>query len=293
MKEKKKGKKIILFFVFLTILIVGLLLYSRYIGTSGLKIKEYKITNNNFVDNYYGLKIVHISDIHYGRITFDKELEKLAKKINLTKPDIVVFTGDLIDQDTKLTNEQADKMSSILSKIDADIGKYAINGNHDYYFENWDLIIENSGFINLNNKYELIYKDPTKYILLAGMSTNSYGKESISDKLKDVTEYLKDIEEDNKPIYSILLMHEPDYIDDINLNNFNLVLSGHSHNGQVRIPFIGAIKNSLPSGSRKYYDEYYRVKNTDLYISSGIGTSTVNFRLFNRPSFNLYRMTNK
>ena len=125
------------------------------------------------------------------------------------------------------------------------------------------------------------------------MSTNSYGKKSISDKLKESTEFLKDKKNDEKPIYSILLMHEPDYIDDLNINNYDLVLAGHSHNGQVRIPFIGAIKSTLPSGSKKYYDRYYKIKNTDLYISNGIGTSKINFRLFNRPSFNLYRFTNK
>ncbi len=292
MKGKGNIKKIILFFIFIIIIITGVLLYSRYIGTSGLKIKEYKIVNENFYNDYYGFKIVHISDIHYGRTTFDKDLKNLVKKINMVKPDIVVFTGDLIDQDTKVTNEQIDKISSILSKIDAEIGKFATNGNHDYYFKNWDLIIENSGFTNLNDKYELIYKEPDRYILLAGLSTNLYGKKQISEKLKPVNEYLKDNQE-NKPMYSILLMHEPDFIDDINSDDFDLVLSGHSHNGQVRMPFIGAIKQSLPIGCKKYYDEYYKIKNTDLYISSGIGTSTVSFRLFNRPSFNLYRITNK
>lgn len=284
-----KLKKIIIFFIFNILIICGVLVYSRYIGTSGLKVREYKIVNNNFNDNYYGLKIIHISDIHYGRITFDKELKKLVKKVNDLKPDIVVFTGDLIDKDTKLTTEQADKISSILSKIDSNIGKYAINGNHDYKFDNWDLIIENSGFTNLNDKYDLIYKDESNFILISGVSTNYYGKTSINEKMKDTEDYLKN----NKPIYSILLMHEPDYIDEINLKNYNLVLAGHSHNGQVRLPYLGTIKQILPKGCKKYYKEHYKVKDTDLYISGGIGTSVMNFRLFNKPSFNLYRFTNK
>lgn len=292
MKEKHTIRNLVIFFLILTFLIILILLYSRYIATKNIQVHEYKITNKNFTDEYYGLKIVHISDIHYGRITFEKELTELVKKVNKTKPDIIVFTGDLIDQDTKMTNEQADKVASILSKLKARVGKYAINGNHDYYYENWDLIIENSDFINLNDKIETIYLESNKYILLSGMSTNSYGKVTINEKLKESTEFLKEKNNDEKPIYSILLMHEPDYIDDVNLNNYDLVLAGHSHNGQVRLPFIGALKASLPKGSRKYYDAYYKVKNSDLYISNGIGTSTVNFRLFNRPSFNLYRFTN-
>lgn len=282
-------KKIIIFFIFNTLLICGILVYSRYIGTSGLKVKEYKIINKSFNDNYYGLKIVHISDIHYGRITFDKELENLVEKVNNLKPDIVVFTGDLIDKDTVLTNSKADKISSILSKIDSNIGNYAVNGNHDYKFDNWELIIENSGFINLNDKYDLIYKDTDNYILISGISTNYYGKTTINEKLKETEDFLKN----NTPIYSILLMHEPDYIDEINLKNYNLVLSGHSHNGQIRLPYLGIVKQFLPKGSKKYYNEHYKIKNTDLYISGGIGTSTINFRLFDKPSINLYRFSNK
>lgn len=293
MKEKHTVRNIIIFFIILTLTIICILLYSRFIATKNIQVHEYKIANKNFTDEYYGLKIVHISDIHYGRITFEKELNELVKKVNKTKPDIIVFTGDLVDQDTKMTNEKADKVASILSKLEARIGKYAINGNHDYYYKDWDLVIDNSDFINLNNKIETIYLEKDRYILLSGISTNSYGKIPINEKLKESTEFLKDKKDNEKPIYSILLMHEPDYTDDVNLNNYNLVLSGHSHNGQIRIPFIGALKATLPKGSRKYYDTYYKVKNTDLYISNGIGTSTVNFRLFNRPSFNLYRLINK
>lgn len=293
MKDKHPIRNLIIFFIIMILLIILILLYSRFIAIKNIKTHEYKIVNKNFTNEYYGLKIAHISDIHYGRVTFDNELEELVKKVNRTKPDIIVFTGDLIDQDTKMSNEDNDRVAKILSKLTARIGKYAVSGNHDYYYKNWDLIIENSGFSNLNDKIDTIYLENKRYILISGMSTNSYGKKSISNKLKESTEFLKDKKNDEKPIYSILLMHEPDYIDDLNINNYDLVLAGHSHNGQVRIPFIGAIKSTLPSGSKKYYDRYYKIKNTDLYISNGIGTSKINFRLFNRPSFNLYRFTNK
>ena len=204
------------------------------------------------------------------------------------KPDIIVFTGDLIDKDTKLTKTDLKILNSFLNGMEANIGKYAITGNHDYGFKNYDIILENGGFTNLNNKYELIYTNSTNNILLAGVSTNIYGKKTIKEKLNDTFEYLKNT--DNKPVLSILIMHEPDFIDDINYSKFNLVLAGHSHNGQIRLPFIGALVK--PNYAKKYYDEYYKIKNTDLYISSGIGVSEVNFRLFNRPSFNLYRLTN-
>ena len=90
--------------------------------------------------------------------------------------------------------------------------------------------------------------------------------------------------------YKIILTHEPDITDEIikKDNSVNLVLAGHSHNGQIRLPLIGAL--TTPNEAKKYYDNYYKIGNTHLYVSSGIGVSKVNFRLFNRPSINFYRI---
>lgn len=290
-KEKKTFKhiKLIKFCLLFIVLISGLLLYSRYVSTIGIEINEHKIIYNNLSKDFYGFKIVHISDIHYGRTINKKELQNLVKKINLTKPDIVVLTGDLIDRDTDLTDNDIEIISKEFSKIKARIGKYAIKGNHDYKFNKWDTLIENSDFINLNDTYETIYGNDNDYILLSGVSTNVHGKLKITDKLKGTDDFINNNE--TKPNYSILLLHEPDFIDDIDYGKYNLILAGHSHNGQIRLPFIGAIYK--PNYGKKYFDNYYKLKTTDLYISSGLGTSTINFRLFNRPSFNLYRLTNK
>ena len=110
---------------------------------------------------------------------------------------------------------------------------------------------------------------------------------------KHYKKYLENEEDHSeaRDLYKILLIHEPDYINNIDYSNFNLILAGHSHNGQVKLPFVGGI--ILPNGAKKYYKEYYKLNNTDLYISSGIGTSQISFRLFNRPSINFYRLTNK
>lgn len=290
-KEKKpfKYKKLIISIIIFILVVSSLLLYSRYIGTSGIFINEYKIVNKNLSNDFYGFKIVHITDVHYGRTINKKELNDLVEKINLVKPDIVVLTGDLIDKSSDMTDKDIKIISKAFSKIDATIGKYAIKGNHDYKYKKWDILIENSGFVNLNDTYELIYGNENDYILLSGMSTNIYGKKNIDDKVKIYEDFIKTSEV--KPNYSILLMHEPDFIDSFDYNNYNLVLAGHSHNGQVRLPFIGAVVK--PNYGRKYYDNYYKLNDTDLYVSSGLGVSEVNFRLFNRPTFNLYRLTNK
>jgi predicted MPP superfamily phosphohydrolase len=127
------------------------------------------------------------------------------------------------------------------------------------------------------------------------MSSNLHGDLTVQEKLEPFDKLLSDAKTNDiekiKPVYNIMIMHEPDYVEQLEKNNFDLILAGHSHNGQVRIPFVGAIVK--PIGAKKYYKEYYKVNNTDLYISSGLGTSTLDVRLFNKPSFNFYRLTNK
>lgn len=289
MNEEKKKHPIIKFIIIFILIIAAILLYSRFIATKGLATKEYKITSSSIQDNFHGFKIVHISDVHYGRTTDKKDLNNMVKEVNLLKPDIVVLTGDLIDKDTKLDDALKGEISEALNSINANVGKYAISGNHDSNFSEWGSIINDSGFKNLNDTYELIYNDGYTPILLAGLSSNLNNQIDITERYNKILEYSNN--ENIKELYKILLIHEPDYINNIDYSNFNLILAGHSHNGQVRLPFIGGI--ILPNGAKKYYKEHYKINNTDLYISSGIGTSGISFRLFNKPSINFYRLTNK
>ena len=289
MNEEKKKHPIIKFIIIFILIIAAILLYSRFIATKGLVTKEYKITSSSIQDNFHGFKIVHISDIHYGRTTDKKDINNVVKEVNLLKPDIVVLTGDLIDKDTKLDDILKGEISEALNSINANVGKYAISGNHDSNFSEWENIINDSGFKNLNDTYELIYNDGYTPILLAGLSSNLNNQVDITERYNKILEYSNN--ENIKELYKILLIHEPDYINNIDYSNFNLILAGHSHNGQVRLPFIGGI--FLPNGAKKYYKEHYKINNTDLYISSGIGTSGISFRLFNKPSINFYRLTNK
>ena len=257
-------------------------LYSRYIGTNGFIVKEYPIVDSKIPNNFYGLKIIQISDIHYKMITSKKELENIVDEINLLKPDIVILNGDLFDKDITYTKNDFKDITKLLNKIDHNIAKYAIKGDNDLNNKNWENIINDSNFINLNNTYELVYYNSLEPILITGISSNN----DIKKTIKNINEEIKE-----KYNYSILVLHEPDYIEKINYSNYNLILAGHSLNGQIKLPFIGGIIK--PKGAKKYYDEYYKLDNTDLYITGGIGTSKFKFRLNNKPSFNLFRLRNK
>ena len=257
------------------LIIAALLIYGFFINNHGYKVKEIAIYDN-IPSEYNGLKIVHISDINYGNTVKNKQLKKIINNINLIKPDIIVFTGDLIYKDSK-TN--TDELTKLLSKMDYNIGAYYITGDEDIDTTASD-ILNNSGFINLDDTYNLIYQS-TNPILIAGISTSEIDT-NINDKLKSTLEY-----KNNNPTYSILLMHEPNNINDINYENFNLILAGHTHGGYIKIPILGGL---VLGDNYSYGKDYYIKENTNIYISNGLGNSKFKYRLFNKPSFNFYRL---
>ena len=271
-------KKILKIFITMLILIILLLLYSRFIGTIGLNTKEYTIEDNNISNDFDGIKIVHFSDMHYKRIITKDRIDKIINEINLINPDIVIFTGDLIDQDSDINEEDISYLKETLSKINAKYGKYSVIGNHDYSIDIEILrsIYKESNFNLLENSYDIIYGKDNNKLYIGGISTGAF-----SDIVLNKMKY-------DEESYKIIILHEPDYTDEIISLNPNLILGGHSHNGQVNIPYLK--KYFVPTGSKKYYDEHYLVNNTNLYISSGIGVSRYNFRLFNHPSINFYRI---
>ncbi len=280
-------EKLIFLLLIMGSIFLIILLYSRFIGTKGLYIKEYSIKHAKLPTHFHGLKIVHLSDIHYGKFINENRLNEIVEKTNLLNPDIIVITGDLLED--PLADSEKKALATLLNSFDAKLGKYIIRGNHDIGFDYWEEIINLTDFINLEEKTELIYYQKDIPIIIQGMSSNL---ESEITPLNKIVGFY-DIIEENPHLnntYKILIMHEPDYIDKINATDFDLILAGHSHRGQLRLPIFGPLL--LPKGALKYYDEHYLFENTEMYISSGIGNAHFNLRLFNRPSINFYRIIN-
>ncbi|MDD2409114.1 MAG: metallophosphoesterase [Bacilli bacterium] len=275
--KKKEKKRIIRKIIYLLIVLLTIaILYSTSIKT--LNIKEYAIINNKININHHGLKIVHFSDMHYGTTIKLNDLKKIVSEINLLNPDIIVFTGDLIDKHYIMKNNEINDFLKEFNKVKANIAYYLIKGNHDYS-ETFNKLIDNTSFKVLKNELITFYYQDNTPINIIGLES----------KLKNKIDISKAFANYNKDYYTILLIHEPDVILDIE-QKVDLVLAGHSHNGQIRIPFIGTIYT--PEGAKTYYDEKYKIDNTDIYISSGLGTSKYPIRLFNSPSFNFYRLYN-
>ena len=288
-QRNEKRKKITIFFFkvifFIVIFFIIFYLYTTFISTKILHVNEYRIVHNSVPDNFNGLKIIQFSDLHYGTTIFSSEVDNLVKEINERAPDIVVFTGDLIDSNYDLNTSELELVIDSLNKINASLGKYAISGDEDN--EMFLTIMKQSNFEIINNSYELIYKDSDIPIMLIGLDSYVSGKSNLDEAFKYYSE-----PNHNSNLFSITLLHEPDITDEI-LNKYssNLLLAGHSHNGTIRLPFVGGVYKY--SGAEKYTDKYYEINNSFLYISGGVGTNGPGFRLFCRPSINFFRISNK
>ena len=279
-------KMLIKIFIILIIVVVGIIVYSRYIGTIGLVTNEIVVNDANIPASFDGLKIVHFSDLHYTRVITQERVNAIVEEINLINPDIVVFTGDLVDTDKILTEDDKNFLIESLSNINSTYGKYAIYGNHDIAnnSENITDIYNKSDFKILDNNYDVIYSKNNDKIFIGGLN-------SVNHRLENIDEVMSYYDEnDNSNTYNIILLHEPDYADNIvnNYSNINLILAGHSHGGQVRLPIIGPLYT--PQNGHKYVKGYYDINGTSLYVTSGIGVSRYNFRLFNKPEINFYRL---
>lgn len=252
--------------VLLSIIIVMslLLIYARFISTKGFKVLEYAIVDKELPNNFNGLKIVHFSDIHYGRTTNLNTIRSVVKKINILKPDIVIFSGDLYENNLNILDKEQKKIIEELKKINSTLGKFAITGDSDK--KDYESIMIESGFTIIDNDNSYVYFNDVTPL--------------------KITNNLQNTED----IFTIGVIHEPDDIDKINLDGFNIILAGHSLNGQIRIPFYGGIIKRI--GAKKYTDSYYRLENTNFYVNNGLGTEDFSFRLFNKPSINFYRLTN-
>ena len=272
-------KKLIIFIIF----IVGsFLTYSMLIEPNLLEVKEYKLETTKIEENFHGYKIVQISDINYGTSFTEKNLEKTIKKVNELKPDIVLFTGNLINKNITIDEKTEKKIIKILNKLETPLYKFAIYGSSDYN-DTFEKIMYETSFKILDNESTLIYNKDETPIMITGFNNNK--------KEQDYTILSNPINEiDITNFYKIVLTHNPNVTDEIKKYNPDLILSGSTLGGYIDLEFT---KPLLLDESVKYYEDYQKINKTNIYVSSGLGTEKVNMRFNNLPSINFYRLYKK
>ncbi|GIP38728.1 metallophosphoesterase [Paenibacillus sp. J31TS4] len=252
-------------------------LYARFTEPYFLQIKRVPLTLPRLPDAFSGFRVLQFSDVHLGFHFPLKRLQRLVAHMNELGPDLVVFTGDLFD--SKLFDEVAH--SQALEQLKAPFGKLAVLGNHDYYdaADRTADVLTEGGFTVLRNAAVPLTRG-TSRLWIAGVEDAWEGKPQLAKALAPTP----------ADACRLLLSHAPDLADQAAGHGIDLQLSGHSHGGQVRLPFYGPVVTPPPFG-RKYVMGHYQLPGgLQLYTNRGLGTSMQPYRFFCRPELTLFTL---
>ena len=273
--RKLLKRKVFRIFLVIIIVITCYLIWEN----NQIQITNYTIQSSKLPESFSGFRIVQISDLHNTQ--FGKDNSRLLEKLKSTKPDIIVLTGDLID--SRRTNiEIAISFAENACQI---APTYYIPGNHESRIDNIQSFyqdLKSVGVILLLDNNEVITKENDS-ICIAGVIDPAFKTdEEWSSSLADSVT--------NNNIYTVLLSHRPELFEDYTAD---LVLTGHAHGGQVRIPYIGGLF-APAQGFLPEYDRGIYVKNeTKMVVSRGVGNSLFPVRINNPPEIVIIELESK
>lgn len=265
----------------------GFALYSGEIARHELSVEDHVVRLSRLPGAFRGLRIAQISDIHFFEFTESFFLRKVVDRVNQLKPDLVVLTGDFVtfgpvrwpktEAHKRMALHHMPECASILNGIRC-TSRYATLGNHDMMvggrYIYGDLV--NQGLPVLRNSAVPLERDGQR-LWLVGLGSACADDVALDRAIP--ASALRDKEA------MIVLAHEPDILPEIARYNADLVLSGHTHGGQVRIPFMPPV--FLPEYGKHYVEGWFRYGPTQLYVNRGIGTIGVPFRLNCPPEITL------
>jgi len=263
--KKIPHKKIIILILIIIILIPFCLYQNKH-----LVITTYTYESEKLGADLDGYRIVQISDLHNAE--FGKENKKLLETIRSCSPDIIVITGDLVDSNH--TNVEC--AVAFVNEAVKIAPVYYVTGNHEYWLdpsENEQMMqgILAAGACDLDDEAVRIEKGDSSF-MLAGLDD-----QHLSD------ETLKNLLQEQKNELSIVLAHEPQYLQNYANAGADLVLTGHAHGGQIRLPFVGGIVAPDQGFLPEYTSGKYNSTDTEMIVSRGLGNSIIPVRLFNYP----------
>lgn len=269
---------------FLTVLGLGSggYFYANRIEPNLLDVNNQQMQHPFIPRSFDGIKIVQFSDTHLGFQYNLNQFEKLVKKINNLKPDLIFFTGDLIDEPNKYP--EINQLVPILQQLKAPLGQYCIFGNHDHGGYGSDIyrnIMETANFTVLLNESKPIKLKNGSQIYLIGIDDAMLGQPDLKLALNQVPNNM----------FKLLLSHAPDLAETAVQYQIHWQLSGHSHGGQVKIPFVGALVT--PPFARVYTEGLYTIGESSpltLYVNRGIGTTRLPFRFMARPELTIFTL---
>lgn len=246
-----------------------------------LDVEEVPIKIEKWNSNLDNLKIAVVGDIHAGKPFFeDWRVKKIVDKINSLSPDIVLLVGDYVNGGWYQSSMNLEKLASLLSKIKAPLGVYAILGNHDYLYGAGQIRkMINSTNIKLLENSNAKVDTPKGSFYISGIADPLSADYSYSQALKGIGK--------NSPV--IFLSHTPDVFREIP-SEASIAFSGHTHGGQVKLPFIGALFSNTFAKVKLIEGEYRNGPKT-IFVTRGLGTSRLPVRFLCTPVISLITLS--
>lgn len=267
-----KTKKVIVFAV-LALFVIWIYQTNVTVGTT-----HYKIESGRLPEAFNHFKIVSVSDLHNAK--FGKDNGVIIRAVKEEKPDIIAITGDLVDY-SKTDIATAEALVKELVKI---APCYYVTGNHEAWlgekYNRLEKILLDASVTVLRDKTVKLTEN-NQTIQLAGLDDPDFSDRASYNQQEILENTLADMSLTDD--YCVLLSHRPETFGAYVNKNIDLVLSGHAHGGQFRLPFIGGIIAPNQGFFPKYDAGTYTENNTTMIVSRGLGNSVIPVRFNNRP----------
>lgn len=273
-----KKKKLIVIFAVVVVLLTALIIWIAW-GNTALELNTYTVTSDKLPEAFNGYRIAHVSDLHNAEMGEDNE--NLLTMLRDAEPDISAITGDIIDS----RNTDIEIALQFVEEAVKIAPCYYVTGNHEARINKYNELIEgleNKGVVHLHNE-SVILKQGNESVTLIGLRDPSFQADYLfDDEASVVDSVLSDLKRKANG-YTVLLSHRPEMCDTYVSNEVDLVLSGHAHGGQFRLPFIGGLVAPGQGLFPEYDAGLYTEDDTNMIVSRGIGNSILPFRVNNRP----------
>lgn len=254
-----------------TLITIGILSYIMF--NQNISISRYTVSNSNIPSDFKNYKIIQLSDLHYKRF----KNNELVSSIKSENPNLIVMTGDMIDK----TYTDYSNTEQLFKSIVQIAPVYCVSGNHEVASNSiknhMSSLYAKYKITELNNQSVQITKGKSSIVLYGIRYTGSKSQANYNKLLEER------LEPANTDCFSILLNHRADTFDSISQYGYSLVLSGHSHGGIIRIPFIGGLLGNDGAFFPKYDAGAFKKHGSVMIASRGLGKSNWIPRTFNRP----------
>lgn len=256
--------------------------YKVYSDTTSIETQEIALQVDQLPDALDGFRVVHITDIQGDEYTGREEIARYIQKVNEQNPDLIVFTGDLISYGTDFIEMSAEE----LGKANAQFGTYAVVGDHDYWadLENIEPALAEQNIPLLRDDNKIVDIDSTSNIVITGI-TEVYSKDSDPAVVDSLSSSVQDA------AVKIMASHqvEDHLINSAQNNGYDMLLAGHTHGGQVRVPFMG-MSFSASERETKYVNGLYWEEDLPINVNSGLGFTLSPIRYDAPPAVSVIKL---